>query len=161
MVCKRNIQLCGSMKKLSLVLVMCFFVLLSCSKEEEAPVFSPVPTIEFVSMSPGNVQAWKDSVAFTIKYEDGDGDLGENTAGSENLFLTDSRTNGSYTFRIRELVPKGASVPVKGSLRFVLPFTFLSDESVTSEQVSFEIQVKDRAGRESNKVKTPVLQVRR
>lgn len=141
--------------------VLWVMTLVSCTKEENAPVFSPVPKIEFVSMTPGNVKAWQDSVVFTIKYEDGDGDLGENTAGSENLFLTDSRTNGSYTFRIRELVPKGESVPIKGSLRFVLPFTFLSDEGVSSELVTFEIHVKDRAGRESNKVKSPTLRVSR
>jgi hypothetical protein len=149
------------MRKLFLLLFLTLFLISGCTKEEVKPEFSSTPKIAFLAMSPGSVTAWKDSVIFTISYEDGDGDLGQNTAGYENLFLKDSRTGGSYTYRIRELVPDNAEVPVKGTLKFVLPFTFLSSESVNSEQVVFEIKIKDRSGKESNAVSSPGLQVNR
>lgn len=149
------------MKKLFPFLFLSIFLSSGCTKEEVKPQFSSTPKIAFLSMSPGSVTAWKDSVVFTISYEDGDGDLGQNTAGYENLFLKDSRTGGFYTFRIRELVPDNAKVPVKGTLKFVLPYTFLSSESINSEQVTFEIKVKDRSGKESNSVSSPGLQVNR
>lgn len=150
-----------SRRLFSLCLVVAGFLWSGCTKEEAKPQFPTTPAIKFLSMSPGSVKAWQDSVIFVISYEDGDGDLGENTAGSENLFLKDSRTGGSYTFRIRELVPVGGKALIQGTLRFVLPYTFLSSESINSETATFEIKIKDRSGKESNAVSTPALSISR
>jgi len=143
------------------LLLTMLLILISCKKEEAKPVFDPIPHIAFLEMSPGSVKAYKDSVSFVISYEDGDGDLGENTAGSENLFLKDLRTGASYTFRIRRLVPGDEKAPIKGTLKFVLPFVILTDDSSTQQEVRFEIKLRDRAGNESNTVQTGMLQVNR
>jgi hypothetical protein len=133
----------------------------SCTREDEAPVFPSAPSIRLIQVQPKQAVAYKDSISFQIEYEDGDGDLGENTAGSENLFLKDTRTGASYTFRIRRLVPENSTVPVKGTLSFVLPFSILTDESSASQQVVFEIKVKDRAGNESNSISTEAITIMR
>jgi hypothetical protein len=58
----------------SLVLVFLVSVaLVACKKADE---IGPIPEIEFVSVTPGNVQEYADSLVFTIKYRDGDGDSG-------------------------------------------------------------------------------------
>lgn len=134
---------------------------ISCTREEEAPVFPKTPSIRLIQVQPQQAVAYKDSISFQIAYEDGDGDLGENTAGSENLFLKDSRTGATYTFRIRRLVPEDQSVPIKGSLSFVLPFAILTDDNSASQQAIFEIKVKDRAGNESNSISTEAITVTR
>jgi hypothetical protein len=127
------------MKK-SLYFVYLAFALAACNSSALFPV---EPKITYLDIQARQVKEYQDSMIITFSFTDGDGDLGQNTAGYENLFLKDSRTGGSYTYRIRELVPDNAKVPVKGTLKFVLPFTFLSSESVNSEQVVFEIKIKD------------------
>lgn len=147
--------------RVSLFLILITLLSISCTREEAAPVFPTTPSISLIQVQPQQAVAYKDSIAFQIAYEDGDGDLGENTAGSENLFLKDSRTGATYTFRIRRLVPENYSVPVKGTLSFVLPFAILTDDNSASQQVTFEIKVKDRAGNESNAVSTEAIIVTR
>ena len=132
---------------------------ISCTREDEAPIFPATPVISMIEVKPNQVIAYKDSIIFQIAYEDGDGDLGENTAGSENLFLKDTRTGASYTFRIRRLVPDNAEAPIKGTLSFVLPFAILTDENSASQQAVFEIHVKDRAGNASNVISSPAISV--
>ena len=144
-----------------LFILLILSISISCTREDEAPVFPASPVISMVQVQPTQVIAYQDSISFQIAYEDGDGDLGENTAGSENLFLKDTRTGASYTFRIRRLVPDDTEVPVKGTLSFVLPFAILTDESSTSQQAVFEIRVKDRAGNESNVISTEAITIMR
>ncbi|MBC7766297.1 MAG: DUF4330 family protein, partial [Hyphomonadaceae bacterium] len=49
------------------------------------------PSIEFVSMTPNPAVKYQDEIRITIKYIDGDGDLGENIPDVKNLFVTDNR----------------------------------------------------------------------
>ena len=135
------------------------FLLLSLSLlacESEGVVFSPVPEIELLSVSATQVQAQKDSIVFEIEYTDGDGDLGTNDDQIRNLFITDQRINLVHEFRVQQLAPDGADIPITGSLSIVLPNTLITDSS-NQQSVTFTLYVVDRAGNESNVVESPEI----
>jgi len=134
--------------------VLCV-ALFSCKKAEE---IGPIPEIEFVSVTPQNVNEYTDSLMFTISYRDGDGDLGENTTDAENFFLTDSRNNVIYKFRIPQLAPDNSSIIIEGNLNITLANTAIIDGS-SSQTFTYSIYVKDRAGNQSNTVVTSPITV--
>ena len=136
------------------VFLLLSLALLAC--ENEGVVFSPVPEIKLLSISSTQVQAQKDSIVFEIEYTDGDGDLGTNDDQIRNLFLTDQRINLVHEFRVQQLAPDGADIPITGSLNIVLPNTLITDSS-TQQSVTFTLYVVDRAGNESNVVESPEI----
>ena len=128
-----------------------FAAALSSCKKDDA-ISSDIPTIELASVSSNNI-AEGDPLTFRIKYTDGDGDLGENNANAHNLFLTDNRVGVTYEYRIQELAPTGSSLIIRGNLDVVLNTTAITNGS-NSQNVTYSIYVKDRAGNQSNTVTT-------
>lgn len=141
------------MKKL--LALLAFFSLLSCS-DDVLPDESP--SLELVSIGPSQVVELQDSIHIVVRYEDGDGDLGENSPDAKNLYLRDERIDLVYQYRIKELVPNGAEVAISGTLVLELPNTVITNGS-SSEQVTYTIWVKDRAGHESNRITAGPLTV--
>ena len=119
---------------------------------------STTPAIEFVSISPGTAVEYQDKITIVVSYKDGDGDLGENAPDVKNLFLTDSRNNVTYQYRVSQLAPAGQAVAIQGSLVVELKNTAIVNGS-TSEAVSYSVYVKDRAGNVSNTVSTSAITV--
>ena len=72
----------------------------------------------------------------------------------------DNRIAVTEEFRIRDLAPEGAVIPVTGNLRVVLRSTGITDNS-SSQTVNYTIFVRDRAGNESNRFTTPDITVTR
>ncbi len=134
--------------------------LFSACKKEKIDLTDPVPTILGITVSPATVVEFQDSIIFLIDYRDGDGDLGENSPYAHNLFVTDNRINVTEEFRIRELAPQGAEIPITGTLRVVLRNTGITDNS-NSQTVTYTIYMKDRAGNESDRLVTPSITVTR
>ncbi|MFN8166636.1 MAG: hypothetical protein U0X76_10850 [Bacteroidia bacterium] len=123
----------------------------SCKKE--TVTFEAVPSIEYVSITPANAHQYTDNVTITIKYKDGDGDLGENNSDVKNCFVTDNRIGVTYKFRIKQLAPSGSSVPIEGNLDIQLGGQGITNGS-SSQSASYSVYVVDRAGHESNVVNT-------
>lgn len=119
---------------------------------------STVPVISFISQNPSIVKAYKDSITFTIGYEDADGDIGENNANAENLFLIDNRINITYKYRIKQLAPSGTAIDIKGNLDVVLKSTDITDSS-SSQTATYSIYLMDRAGNKSNTVTSGTITV--
>ena len=117
----------------------------------EDVTFDATPSIELSHIGPETVVELEDSIRIVVAYEDGDGDLGENSPDAKNFFLRDNRIDLVYQFRIKELVPDGASVPIRGTLELTLPNTVITDGS-SQQDVTYTIWVKDRAGHQSNMV---------
>lgn len=111
-----------------------------------------------MSITPSNVKEYQEQITITISYKDGDGDLGENTPDVKNLFVTDSRNNVTYKYRISQLAPSGDPVAIQGGIPIILKNTALSTGS-SSESVSFSIYVKDRAGNQSNTITSSAITV--
>jgi hypothetical protein len=135
-------------------LILCsWFLIAGCSEDE--PVYSDVPEIKFVSVSSTNVNS-SDPLTFVISYQDGDGDLGENSPTARNLYLTDSRIGSAYQYRISELSPSN-SIIIRGTLSVKLDHANLLGAG--PENVVYSIYVVDRAGHASNTVTSPTVTV--
>ncbi len=129
-----------------------------CTKEDKESLGDPVPRIELLSVIPSTAVEFNDSIVFTIKYRDNDGDLGENDPDVKNLFLTDNRIGIQYSYRIQQLAPSGSSIPIEGNLELILNTIARTDTSLSQEAVTFSIYVVDRAGNKSNVVtSSPVI----
>lgn len=143
------------MRKLVSILLLCTIV--ACS--DDGP--SNTPEITFVSITPDVATANQDVVTITISYTDGNGDLGENNADVKNLFVTDSRNDVTYSFRIPALAPEGSNVAITGNLPIELANLSIIDQEVNVESVTFSVQVTDQAGNESNIVDTTPITISR
>lgn len=139
-------ELYSRMKQLTYI---CFaFFCIGCGNDE--PV-SEIPYIEFVSVNPKQVQAFEDNLIFTIFYQDGDGDLGENNPDLHNLFLKDNRNDIVYEYRIEQLAPDDANITIQGELNIELSGTGITDDS-QEQSATFDIYIVDRAGNNSNTI---------
>ena len=138
-----------------IALLVFFFA--GCKKDDvEFPI---EPSIEFVSIQPGSIRQFE-KVIVTIRYEDGDGDLGENKDGVKNCFVTDNRIGITYESRIQQLAPDNASIPITGNLNIDLGAQLLTD-SVSQQSVTYTVYLVDRAGHRSNSVTTTAVVIYR
>ncbi len=143
-------------KNLHTILSFSLLLIAVIGCKEEFP-FGSEPIITLQNYGPNAVVEFTDSIYFQIGFEDGDGDLGENNTDDHNLIVEDNRNGIKYTYRISELVPGGANVPIKGVLRFSINNTFIIGNGPT-EEVTYSIHVLDRAGHTSNTVTTgPII----
>ncbi len=127
--------------------LLSIFLFSACAKKTE----SAAPAITFKSISPSSLQIGKDNFTITFSYADSDGDLGENAADVKNMFVTDKRNGVVYQFRIPQLSPTGATISIQGDLNIDMPNVGITDGE-TSESVTFDVYVKDRAGNQSNTI---------
>lgn len=139
-----------SVKLLTLLLIVALIT--GCKKDKNE--FSEVPEIEFVSITPAVAEQYTDAVTITLRYKDGDGDLGENDADVRNCFITDNRIGIRYEYRIRQLAPDGAQIPIQGNLDVQIGGQGITDTAATTQAATFTIFVRDRAGHPSNSVTT-------
>jgi len=140
----------------AILCTFCLVLISACKKDSKE--LSDTPTIEFRSINPSSVTEYADSIEIVIWYRDGDGDLGENKDGVENLFVTDSRDQITYAFRIPQLAPTGSSIAIQGLIPIQLTNTAITDGSA-SQSVGYSVYVVDRAGNKSNTVPTSVITV--
>jgi hypothetical protein len=147
----------------------------SCYKE---PDFSLTPEIEFyditsevrLDQATGGV---KDSVVVTIKFQDGDGDLGVNTEATTEYFKKFGynynvkmfrEKNGKFEEVINEVALSGffpvlstdKPGPLEGKLSYRMP-AFFHDFWIKKDKVKFLITIKDRAGNQSNEIETDTI----
>jgi hypothetical protein len=122
--------------------------------------FAPEPKIEMVSITPQNPLQFTEPVTITIKYEDGDGDLGENNDQVKNCFVTDNRIGLVSEFRIKQLAPTGYSIPITGTLNIEIGGQGITDAS-TSQNATYTLYVVDRAGHRSNTITTNEIVIRK
>ena len=144
------------MKKL-FILFSCVSLISSCKKDDKIEI-TATPSIEFISITPATAIEYQDKITITISYQDGDGNLGENSPDVKNLFLTDTRTNVTYQYRISQLAPSAQTIAIKGTLTIELKNTAITNGSA-SQSVSFSVYLKDRTGNVSNTVSTSTITV--
>jgi len=117
-----------------------------------------VPQITLEEVGPDQVVALEDSIYMRIGFYDKDGDLGENFTDDKNLFVVDQRLNLSHEFRISNIVPGGADVPIQGFLEWTIPSVYITNGNA-SQIVIYSIYVVDRAGNQSNILETPTITI--
>jgi hypothetical protein len=131
---------------------------LSACKKKEKTESTTTPQITFVSISPSSAVEYVNSITITFSYDDLDGDLGQNDPNATNLFITDSRNNVMYNYRISQLAPDNSTIHIKGNLNAVIKNTAITDGS-TSQSVTYSLYVKDRAGNTSNTITTTAITI--
>lgn len=149
------------MKPLFLVFPFAFLGLLnSCSK---VPVFPIEPKIEFLSISKTEVKEFED-VDIVIKYQDGDGDLGNEVSDSTNydLFLLDQRTglptafyDGIIRYNLPYMTTETKKPSIQGTIKINVQGLVRLNPALLREKCAFGIYIKDRAGHLSDTVFTP------
>ena len=145
------------LKGLLLSLVLLF--LLSCRRENV--VFAVEPQIEFESLQPAVVQEFG-TLVLTLRYRDGDGDLGGQPNNQPDLFLIDLRDStlfqAGYDGIIRYNMPKFYEGPtaqsIQGTIEVSIPGIIRLDSNAPQEVVQFRVYIVDRAGHLSNEVIT-------
>ena len=142
-----------------IISLFAFLILLAGCKKDDIN-FPAEPAIEFVAISPTIANQFSNPVTITIHYEDGDGDLGENKDGVKNCFVTDNRIGITYQYRIKQLAPNGASIPIEGNLNIDIGGQVLTDSS-NQQSVTYTLYVVDRAGHVSNSVTTGAVVINR
>lgn len=142
------------MRKIFVIFFISVFIF-SCKKKDSQ---TNVPQIKFVSISPSTVVEYVNSISIVISYDDLDGDLGENNANVSNLWVTDSRNNVQYSYRISQLAPDNANIHIRGNLDISIKNTARTDSSA-SQSFTYSIFLKDRAGNSSNTVTTSAITV--
>ncbi len=150
-----------------LIAVLTLFLFAACSREKLEVIENPdgplsdTPRIEISRISPQSVIALQDSIVLTIFYQDGNGDIGFPEADSFSLFLSDNRLNLTQGYYIQPVAPLNADIAVQGYLKIVLPYTFMSDSSLTSEMGTFSVRLKDRAQLWSNVATSDPIEIKR
>lgn len=137
-------------------LFLLFVLLYSCKKDEVK--FDATPSIEFVSISPTSAAQYNDPVTISIRYKDGDGDLGSNVATAENCFITDNRIGIVYKYRIQQLAPDNASIAIQGTLNIPIGGQIITDSSA-AQSASYSLYITDRAGHKSNSISTGTITI--
>jgi hypothetical protein len=143
----------------SLYFVLCtLYLTVSSCKKKDKTESTVTPQIAFISISPSTAVEYSNSITISFSYDDLDGDLGQNDPNVTNLFITDSRNNVVYNYRISQLAPDNSTIHIKGNLNAVIKNTAITDNS-TSQQVTYSLYVKDRAGNVSNTITTTAITV--
>ena len=148
------------------LLILCLSILLgACKKsdlenEEPSGPISEIPYIELRDYSPKTISEF-DSVVFTIFYRDGNGDLGQESADSLSLWITDERFPLTQGFHIPPLSPVDTSISIQGVFDVTLRNVILESSTSSEETVTFSIKMRDKAGNESNVVQSGEVTVQR
>lgn len=131
-----------------LVACLVLSIFAGCTNE---PVFPVQPKIEFVDIQPKDVREYKDSIYVTFKFQDGDGNLG-NDDGTVNLELIDSRTEltvaqATNTFSVLNLTPDAKNPSIQGEITVKIPFTVVIPlPNNVEDTLRYQIKFWDREG---------------
>lgn len=139
------------MKAWTLILTM--LLLAACKKEDSV---DSVPEIELLDVTPLEVVQFEENVSITIKYTDGDGDLGFPDPDVHALQVKDSRLNAADWYHVPPLAPLESEVAIEGQLTVQLSTLFLIGNGA-QEVTTYAIRMRDRAGNFSNEVITPEI----
>ena len=114
-----------------------------------------------MQVTPTTAQQYVDSIAFTIQYQDGNGDLGNADPDVPSIKLVDNRDDDLliFEYHLSPRSPEDSELSIQGELTIVLPNSILIDDNNQSETTTFSISITDRAGNESNLVETETITI--
>jgi hypothetical protein len=147
-----------------LFILLSALLLIASSGCNNDPVFSVVPAIEFVDIQPREVKQFTDSMVVTIRFTDGDGDLGDQGV-EKNMIIVDQRSTltpeqATLEYTVPNLTPDARNPSIQGLIYIeVAPTAITPGRNIPSEQTSFSIRLFDRAGHASNVVLTDEITI--
>ena len=131
------------------------------SEEFVYPTISSEPHIALKNLNLTEATEFVDSLVFMISYIDGDGDIGHENPDSNSVFLTDNRVPFTMQYHVAPVTPAGPNLVTRGDLAIVLNNAIILNAASTEETVTFDIQLKDKAGNWSNNLTTPTITISR
>ena len=137
---------CPTSGRISGLLIVVFLMMVSCREDGEIP-FSDAPEIQLLEVSHDTLVEYKETLVLTIKYKDGDGDIGFESPDKYALHVRDTRLERFDGFYIG---------PVEGRIDIEFPNLFVFGNG-QFEKTFFEIKMIDRAGHESNILMTDAV----
>ncbi len=132
----------------------------ACNKQENLLPLDTVPHVQIESISKDTIIQFKEQLMITIKYQDGDGDLGNKDTDINSLFIKDSRLELPDEYYIAPLSPEGSQISITGNLNVTLSSAFILGNG-DYEQTYFDIWMVDRAGNKSNVVRTKEIIIKK
>lgn len=143
----------------------------------QPPNYPNTPEIAYIgvnqqSIVQGNANNPADTLKITFSFTDGDGDLGAE-GNIVDLFLTDSRDGFTDIKKLPVIPDQGIGNGISGEITVRLPNKPFSicciypDSSQSCEanpnfptnEISYMIQIQDRAGNMSNKIQTETITI--
>lgn len=146
------------MTKYFFLLILCSCILFSCKKKKASEALAAEPVIELVTVTPTNIEQFKDSVLVTIKYKDNNGDIGDESPNEYSLSVKDSRLVSADWYHVQPLAPLGHELKFEGTIQVKINTMFLLGNG-TQEFSTLSIKLKDRAGHWSNEISTPAITI--
>ena len=136
-----------------------FIFFLSCNEDNGIP-YSETPEIELIGISHDTVVQYQEVLTLTIRYRDGDGDIGYESPDKYAVHVRDTRLEKFDGFYVGPVAPPGSEVPVEGKIDIEFPNLFVFGNG-RAEKTFFEIKMMDRAGNESNVLVTDAVVILR
>ncbi len=121
---------------------------------DQGPLFPEEPRVAFVDIQPRVVKQFQDSIVVTLRFQDGDGDIGllDSVSDRNNLILIDSRIGSTLTeaqatnfYTLPNLTPDARNPSIQGEITVKLDFT-IKTTAEPEEQVRYQIRLRDRSG---------------
>jgi len=143
------------------IILIATALIFGCKKEDSVQEeLSKDPSISFVSLSPSEVENFKNSVTLVISYRDNNGDIGFDDPDEYALWVKDSRLDSADLYHIPPLAPLGKNLIIKGNLEIVLNSMFIIGNG-DEELVSLTVKLKDRENNWSNIINTPTITIKK
>ncbi len=148
------------MKKTLFILALTIGAMSSCKKEtaDEREGYTEEPVIELVSLNTTTVKQFQDSVIVTIRFKDGNGDLGRQNPDENSLYIKDRRLPNADYYHIPPITPTDVKFKTRGTIRVVVPTLFLLGNG-GNETTDIQIKVKDMADNWSNEISTGTITI--
>ncbi|MEL7161457.1 MAG: hypothetical protein AAFN92_11935 [Bacteroidota bacterium] len=152
-----------------LLLLLPVFVFAACVTP---PDFPEEPVITFERLSKDQIYQFTngplDSIQIHFSFTDGDGDLSQ--GDSIDIFLTDSRLGIQTPFSFPDIPSEGTGNGISGDVFITVVNTTgiccifrnrlcVADPNFPVDTFSYEIQIQDRAGNLSNKIRTTPIEI--
>ncbi len=155
------------MKQFIYLVALSLISLTACVTPPEYPI---EPVIDFIGLNKNIVNQGAfgtDTLIITFSFTDGDGDLGVDTALT--AFLIDTRDGSEIPYKIPYIPEQGNNNAISGEITIEVythccifddgsdPCT--SSPNQSSDEMSYQIYIVDRAGNESNLTQTSTIVV--
>ena len=138
--------------------VIVLLLLQACtSQQEEIPT---IPQLKVLSISPTNVQEFRNQVILELQYLDYQGDIGSENPDEKTLWVQDSRLDSADWYHVPPIAPIGEEVAIRGTFTVPMNRLFLMGNG-QSETLFFTVKLKDRAGNWSEEESTETITVTR
>jgi hypothetical protein len=151
----------------NLILICCIVGMSLWSACDCSPLFPVEPELEFVNISPLEVQELQDSIVITLRFRDGDGDIRSQDSTQEqfsNLEVKDLRPTladsvAKIFYKFPEYSTNTCNPSIQGIIRIEVSPTLIFPRNLQTQKTAFSVRLRDAAGNWSNTTETDSITI--